>query len=150
MKEKVMRYVNRAAVLAAVLVTAGLFARVSIAQSDFQGKFTLPYEVQWGKAILQPGNYLLSFNHDGAQRLAVVRDAKTKHVVALERTLISEDSKVGKSALLIGTRGKRRVVYSLRIELFGEAFVYDPALKQASATEQASNRRTIPVLMAKR
>jgi hypothetical protein len=149
MKATTMGYVHRAVMLVAVLLTAGVFAGVSNAQSDFRGKFTLPYEVQWGKAVLQPGSYLLSFNHDSAQRLAVVRDAKND-VVALEPTVNREDSEAGKSVLLIGTRGKRRVVFLLRIAPFGKAFVYDPALAQASATEEAGKTQTIPVTVAKK
>jgi hypothetical protein len=149
MRGKFTRYAAKAAVLAAVLVTAGMFGSVANAQSDYQGKFTLPYEVQWGKASLQPGTYVLTFTNDSRQ-LLVIRSAKSERPVALEPENIREDSGKGESALLIRSKGGKQIVHSLRISELGQTFVYDPALAHPHAIEEANNLRAIPVLTAKR
>jgi hypothetical protein len=148
MKGKIARYATRAAVLAAVLLTAGLFGSVANAQSNYQGTFTLSHEVQWGKAVIQPGTYLLTFPQDN-QEFLVIRDAKSQKNVAFERISIREDSGTGVSSLLISARGNRWIVYSLRISELGETFVSDPALAHPRVVEEANNTRAVPVLMAK-
>src|SRR5215468_11000312 len=125
MKRKITQYASKATLLAAVLLTAGLFGGTANAQSDFQGKFTLPYAARWGQAVLEPGDYLLTFDHHSTGgTLLVIRDAMSRRPVAFEPTNIREDSGVGESALIIGTTGEQRVVRSLRIAELGQAYVY--------------------------
>jgi hypothetical protein len=142
MKGKITQYATRATVLAALLLTAGLFGSAANAQSQFRGKFTLPYAAQWGKATLQPGDYLLTFNGDGT--MLVIRDAKSQRVVTFEPINDREDCGKGGSALIISAIGERHVVRSLRISELGEAYVYSrPSARQA---EEA--RHTVPVIVA--
>jgi hypothetical protein len=149
MRGKIARFAAKAAVLIAVLLTLGLFSSVAKAQLGYQGKVTLPYEVHWGKAVLEPGTYLLTFVNDTRQML-VIRNAESQWFVAFEGSDIWEDSGTGGSALLIGMRGDQRIVHSFRIAELGETFVYDPALAHPHAVDNASNTRAIPVLVAKR
>src|SRR5215469_11342384 len=118
MKSKITQYATRAAVLAALLLTASL----SYAQAGYHGKFTLPFAARWGQAVLQPGDYELSFNDD--RTLLEIRDGKSKQTVAFEPTGNRQDSGKGGSVLIIGTSGEQRVVRSLRIAELGEAYVY--------------------------
>ena len=149
MKRKITQYASKATLLAAVLLTAGLFGGTANAQSDFQGKFTLPYAAHWGQAVLQPGDYLLTFDHDSTGgTLLVIRDAKSRRVVAFEPTNIREDSGVGGSALIIGTTGEQRIVRSLRIAELGQAYVYSHA--SAREIEEARHTRTVPVTVAEK
>ena len=145
MKSKITQYATRTAVLAAVLLTAGLFGSTANAQS-FQGKFALPYATQWGKATLQPGDYLLTFNAD--HTLLMIRDAKSQRVVAFEPINDREDCREGGSALIISATGEQRVVRSLRISELGEAFVYSQA--SAREVEEAHHTRTVPVVVAEK
>src|SRR5215472_12120834 len=145
MKSKITQYATRTAVLAAVL-TAGLFGSVANAQSTFQGKFALPYATQWGKATLQPGDYLLTFYGEGT--MLVVRDAKSQRVVAFESINDREDCGEGGSGLIISATGEQHVVRSLRIAELGEAYVYSQA--SAREVEEAHHTRTVPVVVAEK
>jgi hypothetical protein len=150
MKATTMRYVHRAVMLVAVLLTAGLLPSPANAQWPFQGKFTLPYKTHWGKAVLPPGDYHLALTVDslGAEIL-VIQNVKSRRVVA-EPVIVREDSTKGETALLIGAKGGQRIVYSLRIAGLGESLVFDTALAHKSAIENASKTRTIPVTVAKK
>jgi hypothetical protein len=145
MKSKITQYVTRTAVLAAVLLTGGLFGSVANAQS-FQGKFALPYAAQWGKATLQPGDYLLTFYGEGT--MLVIRDAKSQRVVAFEPINDREDCGEGGSALIISATGEQHVVRSLRISELGEAYVYS----RPSAREMEEARKTgaVPIVVAEK
>ena len=146
MKSKFTQYATGTAVLAAVLLTAGLFGSVANAQSTFQGKFALPYATQWGKATLQPGDYLLTFYGEGT--MLVIRDAKSQRVVAIEPINDREDCGEGGSALIISATGEQHVVRSLRIAELGEAYVYSQA--SAREVEEAHHTRTVPVVVAEK
>ena len=146
MNSKITQYATRTAVLAAVLLTAGLVGSVANAQSTFQGKFTLPYATQWGKATLQPGDYLLTFYGEGT--MLVIRDAKSQRVVAFEPINDREDCGEGGSALIISATGEQHVVRSLRISELGEAYVYS----RPSAREMEEARKTgaVPIVVAEK
>ena len=145
MKSKITQYATRAAVLAALL-TASLFGNAAYAQAGYHGKFTLPYAAQWGKAVLQPGDYELRFNDDGT--LLVIRDAKSQQTVAFEATNIRQDSGKGGSALVIGMSGEQRVVRSLRIAELGEAYVY--SRPSAREMEEARHTSAVPIVVAEK
>ena len=145
MKSKITQYATRAAVLAAVLLIGGLFGSVANAQS-FQGKFALPYAAQWGKATLQPGDYLLTFYGEGT--MLVIRDAKSQRVVAFEPINDREDCGKGGSVLIIGTSGEQRVVRSLRIAELGEAYVY--SRPSAREMEEARHTSAVPIVVAEK
>ena len=144
MKGKITQYATRATVLAAVLLTAGLFGSAANAQTNFRGKFTLPFAAHWGQAVLQPGDYLLTMNNDDT--MVVIRDAQSLRVVAFEPTNIREGSGGGASALIIDTSGEQHIVRSLRIAELGQAYVYSRA--SAREKEEARHTRTVPVIVA--
>ena len=146
MKGKITEFATRATALAALLLTASLFGSVANAQAGYHGKFTLPFAAQWGKAVLQPGDYLLTFNDDAT--LLQIRDAKSHRIVAFEPTGDREDSGKGGSALIIGTRGEQRVVRSLRIAELGEAYVY--SCPSAREMEEARQTGSLPVVVAEK
>ena len=151
---RIKRNTARSVAFAAVLLTVGCFGGSAKAQSyappaAFQGKFTLPFEAHWGKAVLPPGDYDLRFAPDSVS-LLVVRDTKTLRVVALELIRIRDDADGEASALLIGARGNQRVVYSLRIAELGHTYVFDPALAHPSRVEEARRTSAVPILAAQK
>src|SRR5215472_3223505 len=86
------------------LLTLGLLISLlcaSVAQAAplYRGKFTLPYAVRWGEAVLPAGEYQLKFSEVQ-----------------------------GTSALLIANDGDQRVVHSLRLAELDEVFIFEPAL----------------------
>jgi hypothetical protein len=148
MKAKITRYATRAGLFAAVLLATGLLARPANAQEGIQGKFTLPYKTNWGQAVLPAGDYLFTFTHDTLDSMLLIRNAKTGRAVAFEPLNIREDSAKSGSALLIGTRGERRIVYSLRLAQLGQSFVYDRPLSRAA--EEARRTQAVPVVLAEK
>jgi len=149
MKSRIMRHITKATIFAAALLAVCFSASTANAQG-FKGKFTLPYEVRWGRAVLAPGDYQLTFTHDPAGDMIDIQDAKSLRSVALEQINDRQDSTEGASALLIRTEGKQRVVYSLRIVELGEAFVYEHPPANGRAVEEAHQTQTVPVLVAKK
>ena len=146
MKGKITKYATRATVLTALLLTAGLFGNAAYAQAGYHGKFTLPFAAQWGQAMLQPGDYELTFNDDGT--LLKIQDAKSHRMVAFEPTGNREDSGKGGSALIIGTSRQQRIVRSLRIAELGEAYVY--SRPSAREMEEARHTSAVPVVVSKK
>lgn len=134
--------------LAAVLLAAGLLAQPANAQTGIRGKFTLPFETHWGKAVLPPGDYELKFVNGNVGPMVAIRDAKSLRTVAFESINIREDNAEGTSALLIGSRGTQHVVYALKIGELGETFVYERP--PARAVEEARKTQAVPVVVAKK
>jgi hypothetical protein len=149
MKSRIVRHATKAALFAALLLTACLVGTPANAQVGFQGRFTLPYEARWGQTVLPPGHYKLTFIYGKLSTTVAIQDAKSLRMVALEPANIREDSE-GESSLLIGTRGSLRVVYALRIAELGEAFLYEHPSARGGSIEKASQPRAIPVLWAKK
>jgi hypothetical protein len=138
-----------AALLAAALLGSRANAQCSLAQSEIHAKFTLPYAVRWGKAVLPPGEYLIAFLGDRFPTVMSIRDAKSLRGVAFESTSIREGGCKGESALVISMHANQAVVSALRIEELGETFAY-PAPRTRHRAKEARATRTIPVLVAKK
>ena len=149
MKARNIQQAAKAVFCGAVLVMACLFGSPARAQAGFQGKFTLPYEVQWGKATLPAGDYVINYAGPGMP-MFVVRDAHSFKTVAFERVVNREDCASGTSALLIDTRGTERVVYSLRIAELGQVIAYDSSREHRRAVEEARQTQAVPVLVAEK
>ncbi len=142
------------ALLTAGLLGVGLLGGTAKAQSTaspeaFQGRFTLPYQVHWGRAVLPPGDYLLTFD-EGTASLIVIEDAKSFKHVALEPASIRQGHCTGESALKIGTRGAERVVDSLQIKELDETFIYPANRMHGRDAEEARRAQSVPVLVAKK
>jgi hypothetical protein len=149
MKVRKIQQTAKAVLCGAVFVTACLFGSPARAQAGFQGKFTLPYEVHWGRATLPAGDYVI--NYIGPEMpVFLIRDAHSLRPIALERAVIREDCASGNSALLIGTRGTERVVHSLRIAELGQVIVYDRSLANRRAVEEARQTQAVPVVVAEK
>jgi hypothetical protein len=152
MKTKITRYATKAMLFVTVLLATCFFAGRASAQAGFRGKFTLPFETHWGKAVLPAGEYLL-FSLDGDNKIPdlwAIRDAKSLRAVAYEPVGIRDDRPAGKSALLVSRRGTQHVVYALRIAELGQVFVYDPTLAHAAAVQEARQAETVPVVLAQK
>jgi|GEM_PF-1113032 len=136
----------------AALAVAALFAATTMnATPLFQGKFSLPYEVRWGKAILPAGEYRLRVDHVTTNTFVTIEQAKSGKKVAMVLSFIVEDDKNTKdgSALLIASKGGQRIVHSLKLAELGEVFIYDPALARGQGTIEARKTQAVPVVAAK-
>ena len=110
----------------AVFLTAGLFAAWANAQSGsgfltYSGKFTLPDEVHWGKAMLPAGEYSIRIDSSRSPALVRSKDGKTTMFTPVP---ITDDGKKGPAALLIAARGNEREVLSLNLPTIGSSLVY--------------------------
>ena len=128
------------------------FLRAGVANAAplYKGRFTLPYEVRWGQAVLPAGDYLLGFQDIGTRVFVLIRDAKSGKDIAFLAPLGNSDAK-GPSALVIVGEGNHRVVHSLRLAELGEVFDYEPTLvRAATEVEEAHTMQTLPVLATKK
>lgn len=147
MKAKITRFAKATTFFATMLLATCLFAGSASAQTGFQAKFTLPFEAHWGHAVLPAGDYSLTPAYNMPNTL-IIRNAKTDRAVALVVPYFRDESRGGKSALLIVTRGTQHVVYALRIADFDQILVYVPALANAAAVEEAHRTQAVPVIVA--
>jgi hypothetical protein len=137
--------------LLAALLTSLFFVGTARAQGQspaYVGKFTLSYQVVWGKSVLQPGNYTITIKSTGAPMIALVRnsdgDAVT-HVVSGARSANPN----GVNAILIKEKDGQLKVHSLALADLGIVLIYDPGLAR-EAVQEARASKTVPVTWAKK
>jgi len=136
--------------LALGLLVSFLWASVANAAPRYRGRFTLPYEVRWGQAVLPAGEYLLRFEDLQTRVFLVIQDAKSGKEVAYLAPKTKSEAQ-GKSALLIAEVGNQQVVHSLRLAELGEVFIYEPALARgAEDVREAHKVQTLPIVAVKR
>ncbi len=164
MKTNMKRDTIRVTLVAAAVLATCLFGSSANAQTNvsnqpvvvlnnepvFQGGFTLLHETRWGLAVLPAGEYRLRIESTQNPITVFVEDAKSGKTVAMVFPTVREPSRKGNSALLIGTRGKQRVVHSFRIAELREVLISDPPLARGRTTEEALQTENVPVLVAKK
>jgi hypothetical protein len=138
----------KAVFFASVLLATCLSASSANAQSAFNGKFTLTEKAYWGEGYLPAGDYELSIASTGLPSMVVIRDATSGKKVAMLFPQVRELSTTGDNELLVGTQGKRRVIYSLRLPPLGMVFISDPALARGGKQEEAGKTQVVPVTVA--
>jgi hypothetical protein len=138
---------TKVALFAALLVATFLSAASANGQSALNGKFTLPEKAYWGHGVIPAGDYELSISSTGLPSMVVIREASTGKTVATLFPPIRESSTTGVSELLIGTRGKQRVIYSLRLPEIGMVFISDPAFERREKQE-VRDTQAVPVIVA--
>lgn len=131
-------------VIATLISVAGANAQTSV----FSGKFTLPYQVRWGQAMLPAGDYSIHF--DSIHSPATVRSMDGK-VSAFVFTASSGDSEKGPSSLTIVTRGNEWTVASMNLPRAGVSLVYSPLTKaEREILAKAKQIETVPLVAAKK
>ena len=148
------RITIRSAMMVAVLLAATCF-HVSVAAAApaaFQGRFKLPHEVRWGKAVLPPGEYSLRVEYSGPATLVTIGEAKSGKTIAFLVSVASEGNKDRKeeSALLIGARDGRPTVHSLRLSELQTVLTFDPVLAHGRGVEEAGKAQAVPILALKK
>jgi hypothetical protein len=135
--------------LALGLLVSFLWASVANAAPCYRGRFSLPYEVRWGQAVLPAGEYLLRFEDVSTGVFVVIQDAKSSKEIAYLAPKTKSEAQ-GKSALLIADKSNQRVVHSLRLAELGVVFIYEPALaRRAENVREAQIVKTLPIVAAK-
>ena len=137
------------------LLTSGLLISllwVGVAQAApvYRGKFTLPYAVRSGQAVLPAGDYQLRFEDVQTRVFVVIQDVNRHEDVAYLPAITVGDAQ-GESALLIVNEGDQRVVQSLRLSELGVVFTYEPTVVHGmKGVEEAHTMQALPVTEAKK
>jgi hypothetical protein len=137
-----------------ILLTLGIlvtlfYAGVANAAPVYRGRFSLPYEVRWGQAVVPAGEYLVRFVDVQARVFVVIQDAKSGKDVAYLSPVTSNEAR-GTSALFISDEGER-VVQSMQVAELGEIFIYKPArLRGTEDIREAHKVQTLSIMEAKK
>jgi hypothetical protein len=120
---KKIQNLTMAKLFAAALLAALLSVGVAGAQSPiFKAKFTLPYQVQWGKAILPAGEYWFSLDPATPSRLTLHGHGQAAGFL-MPRS-ITEGNAGKKSLLVIERGGNQSTVRALRLAELNVVFEY--------------------------
>ncbi len=114
---------SQSLVLLVLALLAVCFNADRASAQDFVGKFTLPLEVHWGKAVLPAGNYRLEHNSMRRPDLVTVRGAK-QTVMALPVSQSFNADESAKSSLLLARVKGKAVVRVLVLKELGMEFRY--------------------------
>jgi hypothetical protein len=152
MKLKIRLNTIKVALFAGVLLATCLSASSFNAQSTFRGKFTLQHETRWADAVLPAGDYVVVLDRVYANGpiITSIRNAATGESVAMVLSANVDSSAKGVNALLTAFQGKHWVVYAFQVAELGQVFVYDRALANGRATEEAGKTQVVPVTVAKK
>lgn len=95
---------------------AAPIAQPQVAQAqptEFQGKISLPFQVQCGEKKLAAGQYTVAVKTEGAKKTVVLH--KDGNEVKLAVRQIAPASKTGKSALLVQSAGNKRMLQAVYV-----------------------------------
>jgi hypothetical protein len=134
-----LKFLNQ---IALGVLALGLSAGLGKAQSVYKGEFTLPFEAQWGNAVLPPGHYAFSISEASpTTRYAVFLNGEGKNAIILPLTMPEEKVSSNDSKLTLVDVGGRYAVQSLQAAELGETFDY--AVSKPKMKPMA--RRQVPV-----
>ena len=128
-------------------LAAGSVARTASAQV-LKGRFTLPYEVRWGKAVLPAGTYSITMDSVRGPALLAATDGRDRCLV---QAALVDSASVGVATGLLITRVEgERTVRSLNWREGGRSFVYEPIKKaKRRLVAEAKDVEAVPISVAK-
>ncbi len=136
---------TKATFFTVAMLAACALAGAANAQPTFSGKFTLPYEVHWGKTVLPAGDY--SITMDRFDSAAIVRSAsgKARFITGFPT---SGDSLKGGAFLYVTTNeGQHRVRY-MNAPILGKALIHEPISKTEREEIAKGGGQALPVVVA--
>lgn len=135
--------------LLGVVLATFVFTAAANAQPSFAGKFTLPYEVRWGQAVLPAGDYVIRM--DSTASPAKISPANGSSAGVYTEYPLVEDSHESGVYLTITNQANHRRVRSLNLPQFGKAIVFAPLTKsEREVLAKAGQINTVPVVTAKK
>lgn len=130
-----------------VLIATSVFTLTANAHSSFAGKFTLPFEVHWGRAVLPAGQYFISM--DATTGPAMVSSMKGDKTIYTEAPAVANSHSGGTSLTITTTANERRVRY-LNVRELGKLLIFAPRSKsEREELAKTVSSNTIPVVTAK-
>jgi hypothetical protein len=145
---KTMGQSIKAKLFAAVVLVTCVFTVAAYAQSSFEGKFTLPYEVHWNRAVLPAGEYSIQVDAKGMP--TVVHLTSTGKSVNTNPPILADLEK-GAAHLTVTIRENERRVRSMNLPEIGKSLIFEPL----TATErelfaEAGQTDAVPVVIARK
>jgi len=145
---KMTRNSISAKLILGVLFATCMFTAVANAQPSFQGKFTLPYEVQWNHAVLPAGEYYIEV---GAKGMPTILHSISTRNSALTGLPIVADREKGAAHLTVTIQGNERKVRSVNLPQIGMSLVFDPLTRsEREMFAKAGHIDTVPVFTAQK
>jgi hypothetical protein len=126
MMKKTIRSAIKMFLFGAIVLAICIFPGIADAHSYFSATVTLPYEVHWGLAVLQPGDYLIRVG--SLYQPAQIYSKTGKHMFFTSARFTDLNSE-GEPRLMITSDGNKHVVNSLTMPLFGVSLIYEPLTK---------------------
>ena len=130
--------------LVVALLVACVLTMTANAQ-PFSGKFTLPYEVHWGKTVLPAGDY--SIRMDTVTLMASVYSAKDGNQL-ISALPSAGDGLKGGAFLFISSNEGRYTVRYFNLPMIGKVLVYAPLTKVEQEEIARGNSQATPVVVA--
>ena len=129
----------------AMLAACALAGAANAQPPTFTGKFTLPYEVHWGKTVLPAGDY--SITMDRLDSAAIVRSAsgKARFITGFPT---SGDTRKGGCFLYVTSNGGQRTVRYLNAPMLGKVLIYAPISKTEREEIARGDGQALPVVVA--
>jgi hypothetical protein len=147
--EHATRYPPSLKLLLGVVIATFVLTAAANAQPSFAGKFTLPYEVRWGQAVLPAGDYVIRMDSTASPARISPADGRSAGVYT-EYPLV-EDSHAGGMYLTITNQANQRRVRSLNLPQLGKMIVFAPLTNsEREAYAKADQINTVPVVTAKK
>jgi len=143
---KANRSLKMARHLVLALASAGFFAGAASAQEPAcEGKFTLPFEAQWGGATLAAGDYAFTLDSTamGSRVVTVVRDQQKVAIVMAQGRSKSDSTKA--SALIVTRIGGRARIDALHLAEVGDFFYIAPKAEGLQTASVPQLIQRIPV-----
>jgi hypothetical protein len=126
MMNKTIRSAIKIFLFVVIVIASSAFSDIVNADSFFRGTVTLPYEVRWGQAVLQPGDYLILVRSLNQPAQIYSKDGNQMFFTS---ALFTELNSKGETRLIITPNGDMHVVDSLNMPLAGISLIYQPLTK---------------------
>jgi hypothetical protein len=142
------RHSITAKLILGVLFTTSVFTTAAKAQPSFEGKFTLPYEVHWNRAVLPAGQYSIEVDAKG---MPTVLRSTSSGVSANTSAPIVTDLEKGAARLTVTIQGNERRVRSVNLPQIGKSLIFDPLTKtEREMFARAGRIDAVPVITARK
>ena len=145
MTDKAIRIAINLFLFVVMILMSSIFPGIANAQSFFRGTVTLPYEVHWGQADLQPGDYLILVS--SLSQPAKIYSKSGKQMVFAIAQFTNLNSKDG-TCLIITAIGNKHVVNSLNLPYSGISLIYKPVTKMQREIADKADQVQDPVVVA--
>jgi len=104
--------------LLAIIASAAI-----LSAEDYSGKFTVPNQITWGKAILPPGDYEFKLNMNLFPYTLKINGKDT--AVFVFASGMTDTARGGQSSLIVLRRGGKGIVRSLFLANEGRVYTYN-------------------------